>query len=296
MVFIQRLYAAGLSSRTIAELMPCVDSPSEQNSDEAWERMGRSETGSPPHQGTHRAGTPSTGSSTPTAGTTRTPPPPVERPRAAVTPHDHRPARKGGDTPTRTGADGQCPAPGTERPFPHQQHFIIWARQAVQIVPDNDFCPRDHAYARPVRAGGPGGRTGSTCPRRPDRSPSNSRWSTGSTRAWRSCASRPGSSPARATGGPPPGRPPGWWSGTRWCTAPPASCATLDAEEEGLVFGRLDFDDGETYHIGRLGVRDEDREPLLIDWRAPAAAAFYRATSGEPHGGGPSPRDHLPRP
>ncbi|MEU7825714.1 UvrD-helicase domain-containing protein [Catellatospora sp. NPDC049133] len=58
----------------------------------------------------------------------------------------------------------------------------------------------------------------------------------------------------------------------------------LDAEAEGLVFGRLDFDDGETYHIGRLGVRDEDREPLLIDWRAPAAAAFYRATPGEPLG------------
>ena len=37
--FIQRLYAAGLSSRTIAELLPCVDSPSEENSDDAWERM-----------------------------------------------------------------------------------------------------------------------------------------------------------------------------------------------------------------------------------------------------------------
>jgi hypothetical protein len=58
----------------------------------------------------------------------------------------------------------------------------------------------------------------------------------------------------------------------------------LDAEAEGLVFGRLDFDDGEAYHIGRLGLRDDDREPLLIDWRAPAAAAFYRATPGEPMG------------
>ena len=34
-----------------------------------------------------------------------------------------------------------------------------------------------------------------------------------------------------------------------------AQLHALDAEEEGLVFGRLDFDDGETYHIGRLGVR-----------------------------------------
>ena len=58
----------------------------------------------------------------------------------------------------------------------------------------------------------------------------------------------------------------------------------LDAEAEGLVFGRLDFDDGETYHIGRLGLRDDNREPLLVDWRAPVAAAFYRATPGEPLG------------
>ncbi|MFC7763016.1 hypothetical protein ACFQY4_36905 [Catellatospora bangladeshensis] len=59
---------------------------------------------------------------------------------------------------------------------------------------------------------------------------------------------------------------------------------TLDAEAEGLVFGRLDYDDGEVYRIGRLGLRDEQSEPLLVDWRAPAAAAFYRATSGEPLG------------
>ncbi|MFC4508616.1 MULTISPECIES: MerR family transcriptional regulator [Streptomyces] len=37
--FIQRLYAAGLSSRTIAELLPCVDTPSKENSDSALERM-----------------------------------------------------------------------------------------------------------------------------------------------------------------------------------------------------------------------------------------------------------------
>ncbi|WP_182906650.1 MerR family transcriptional regulator [Microbispora sp. H13382] len=37
--FIQRLYGAGLSSRTIAEVLPCVDSPSERNSDEAFERL-----------------------------------------------------------------------------------------------------------------------------------------------------------------------------------------------------------------------------------------------------------------
>ncbi|MFC8661012.1 MerR family transcriptional regulator [Streptomyces sp. NPDC057199] len=39
--FIQRMYAAGLSSRTITELLPCVDSPSDENSDAALERMGQ---------------------------------------------------------------------------------------------------------------------------------------------------------------------------------------------------------------------------------------------------------------
>ena len=58
----------------------------------------------------------------------------------------------------------------------------------------------------------------------------------------------------------------------------------LNSQEEGIVFGRLDFDDGYTYRVGRLGVRDEDREPLVVDWRAPAAAPFYRATPGEPLG------------
>ncbi|MFD4501873.1 MerR family transcriptional regulator [Streptomyces sp. NPDC058457] len=37
--FIQRLYAAGLSSRTILALMPCRDAPSDENSDAALERM-----------------------------------------------------------------------------------------------------------------------------------------------------------------------------------------------------------------------------------------------------------------
>ncbi|MFI7367376.1 MerR family transcriptional regulator [Streptomyces sp. NPDC050149] len=39
--FIQRLYAAGLSSRTVAELLPCVDAPSRENSDSALERMAQ---------------------------------------------------------------------------------------------------------------------------------------------------------------------------------------------------------------------------------------------------------------
>ena len=69
--------------------------------------------------------------------------------------------------------------------------------------------------------------------------------------------------------------------------------ATLEHQYEGLVFGRLDLDhapegadqsDREVRYIGRLGVRDDDYEPLVIDWRAPAASPFYRATPGDNQG------------
>ena len=69
--------------------------------------------------------------------------------------------------------------------------------------------------------------------------------------------------------------------------------ATLNAAHEGLVFGRLDLDpaqdqgrvrsDGPRY-IGRIGLRDERRDSLLVDWRAPAAAVFYQATAADPQG------------
>ena len=67
---------------------------------------------------------------------------------------------------------------------------------------------------------------------------------------------------------------------------------TLESQYEGLVFGRLDLGNGadpgpaerEIRYIGRLGVRDDEYEPLVVDWRAPAAAAFYRATPVEPMG------------
>ena len=44
------------------------------------------------------------------------------------------------------------------------------------------------------------------------------------------------------------------------------------------MFGRLDHTDGEVRYIGRIGVRDDDYEPLVIDWRARAAEPVYRAT------------------
>src|SRR5690349_8758037 len=63
--------------------------------------------------------------------------------------------------------------------------------------------------------------------------------------------------------------------------------ATLDAAHEGLVFGRLDMRDEvdpEPRYVGRIGLRDGNRDILLIDWRAPAAAVFYQATHADPHG------------
>jgi DNA helicase IV len=62
--------------------------------------------------------------------------------------------------------------------------------------------------------------------------------------------------------------------------------AQLDAAHEGLVFGRLDLQhdlDPQPRYIGRIGLRDANRDSLLIDWRAPAAAVFYQATAAEPH-------------
>ena len=60
--------------------------------------------------------------------------------------------------------------------------------------------------------------------------------------------------------------------------------SALNAAHDGLVFGRLNLVDGESRYIGRIGVRDEEREILLVDWRAPAAAIFYQATAQDPAG------------
>ncbi|WP_327259188.1 HelD family protein [Streptomyces sp. NBC_01240] len=86
----------------------------------------------------------------------------------------------------------------------------------------------------------------------------------------------------------------------------------LNSEFEDFLFGRIDLllgkdgergpdgaytsveaaddavrddnsaDIAETLHIGRIGVLDADYAPLVIDWRAPAAAPFYRSTPKEP--------------
>ncbi|GAA2217618.1 HelD family protein [Micromonospora olivasterospora] len=58
------------------------------------------------------------------------------------------------------------------------------------------------------------------------------------------------------------------------------------AVENGLCFGRLDTDDGARRYVGRIGIFDTggDYDPLLMDWRAPAARAFYLATAANPQG------------
>ena len=78
----------------------------------------------------------------------------------------------------------------------------------------------------------------------------------------------------------------------------------LNLGDASLCFGRVDFEptgdaDGgngsaiggdpsdeedNTFHIGRIAVSDRDQEPVVVDWRAPIAEAFYRATGGDPMG------------
>ena len=73
----------------------------------------------------------------------------------------------------------------------------------------------------------------------------------------------------------------------------------LDLHDSVLVFGRIDrlapeagnavgdpssTDGVESFHLGRLAVADQEREPVVIDWRAPVAEPFYRATGRNPMG------------
>ncbi|MET8162321.1 helicase [Sphaerisporangium sp. NPDC005289] len=60
--------------------------------------------------------------------------------------------------------------------------------------------------------------------------------------------------------------------------------ARLWAVENGLCFGRLDLAQEGPLYIGRLGLSDDDQARLLIDWRAPVAQPFYRATPAAPMG------------
>ncbi len=62
----------------------------------------------------------------------------------------------------------------------------------------------------------------------------------------------------------------------------PDGAYTAVEPAEGAVREDGTADIAETLHIGRMGVLDEDYAPLVIDWRAPAAAPFYRSTPVDP--------------
>ncbi|MEU9337375.1 UvrD-helicase domain-containing protein [Streptomyces sp. NPDC048290] len=65
-------------------------------------------------------------------------------------------------------------------------------------------------------------------------------------------------------------------------TKGPDGAYTAVEPAEGAVREDRTADIAETLHIGRIGVLDEDYAPLVIDWRAPAAAPFYRSTPVDP--------------
>jgi len=58
----------------------------------------------------------------------------------------------------------------------------------------------------------------------------------------------------------------------------------LDLGGQPLCFGRIDLVNGQSFHLGRLAVSSQDQEPLVVDWRAPVAEPFYRATGRHPMG------------
>ncbi|MFE9177211.1 HelD family protein [Streptomyces sp. NPDC007126] len=62
----------------------------------------------------------------------------------------------------------------------------------------------------------------------------------------------------------------------------PDGAYTAVEPAEGALKPDGTADIAETLHIGRIGVLDEDYAPLVIDWRAPAAAPFYRSTPVDP--------------
>jgi DNA helicase IV len=52
-----------------------------------------------------------------------------------------------------------------------------------------------------------------------------------------------------------------------------------------LFFGRVDQSEtDETFHIGRRHILDTKGDPMVVDWRAPIALPFYRATARTPMG------------
>ena len=55
--------------------------------------------------------------------------------------------------------------------------------------------------------------------------------------------------------------------------------ALLADSPRPLLFGRIDEHEGPTWHIGRRHVEDVRADPVVVDWRAPVAVPFYRAST-----------------
>ncbi|MFT5530759.1 MAG: DNA helicase IV [Candidatus Poriferisodalaceae bacterium] len=58
----------------------------------------------------------------------------------------------------------------------------------------------------------------------------------------------------------------------------------LEIGAASLIFGRIDSDAEELFYIGRLAVADDKQEVVVVDWRAPVAEPFYRATGRQAMG------------
>src|SRR6478752_3439441 len=81
------------------------------------------------------------------------------------------------------------------------------------------------------------------------------------------------------------------WSGCAPSSRAPVTASaakplrTFEDAEQGLCFGRLDFEEGlRRLYIGRRWIHDEERRQLVVNWQAPAARPFYTATPIDPHG------------
>jgi DNA helicase IV len=53
---------------------------------------------------------------------------------------------------------------------------------------------------------------------------------------------------------------------------------------EAVAFGRIDDESSERLYLGNQTITGDDREVLVVNWQAPAAAPYYRATPDDPHG------------
>ncbi|MEP1126150.1 MAG: AAA family ATPase [Ilumatobacter sp.] len=63
---------------------------------------------------------------------------------------------------------------------------------------------------------------------------------------------------------------------------------TLRSPGAGDFFGRIDGDEDSgfdgSWYVGRRHIENDSHDPVVVDWRAPIAAPFYRATAVDPLG------------